>query len=189
MLFIFKNQVPPKKNSRQLLKKKNKLLSLPSENYTKWNKFIKENINDIVIYNKYEDNNLYYYKNKENLKVKAIFNPQNERKFDLTNVIQSIEDTFNDLSIINDDNFKILSNFNYRVELLDSDIFLILEIEENNILSENNNIDVVDYNDILHIYKNKHLLSIILNDFYYIPSKKKKWKEKKEPRILYVPEI
>lgn len=188
MLFIFKHKIPSKKNSRQLLKKKNKLISLPSKNYKLWNKYIKDNIYNITIIDEFEDNNLFFYKDKKNLKVKAIFNPKDNRKFDLTNTIQSIEDTLNDLNIISDDNFKILSNFNYRVENLDSDIFLILEIDaNNNMLFENNNIEIVDYNKILNLFKNNNISS--LTDFVYKKKNNTKRKNNKKSRVLYNPEF
>lgn len=189
MLFIFKDEIPPKKNSKEIIsfkwkwnKRKHTLIS--SDRYTLWNDFIKEYHKEIMY-----DKNLcpYKYSNEDNIKFKAIFFPKTNKKFDLTNIIQSIEDTFKDSGIIKEDNFKVISNFNYRVshnikENKKSDIFLILEIENNKNL-DISNIEKVDYNNILSAYNSNEYI-IWMNDIDKYKEKKEEIKEKSNKKKI-----
>lgn len=132
MLLLFKNPIPAKKNNRNLIRKRKWLISLPSKSYNHWHTFITKNIKDIVYNIDYsnKDLDLFKYTNAEQLKIKAIFFPNNYKRFDLTNIIQSVEDTLTDLKIIKDDSFKFLSSFEYFTDMdyTDTDIFLIVEL-------------------------------------------------------------
>lgn len=181
MYILFKNKIPSKKNNRNLSKRRNSkkwITDIPSFEYNKWNKFIIKNIKDITILENNEKD-IYYYKDKKSLTLNVIFFPFNNRRFDLTNTVQSIEDTLSDIWIIWDDNFKILSNFNYKIdksliwinkELENGNIFAILKLTEKEDLYYKEMYNIID--------KNKENIKWLNN--FIKPSIKKKKRERKK---------
>lgn len=180
MYIVFRNKIPPKKNSRRLTLKKSSLTSLPSEKYEKWNKYIKNNKEKIIYFDQYEIDDFSFYTKKTNLYFKAIFFPYDYSRFDLTNIVQSIEDTLQDIKVISDDNFKILSNFNYKVDYsniwIDKNIFAIIQISEK---------EEYWFDKLYNLYEKKIYNDIPIFEYVW----KKKLKKQNKPKILYEPEF
>jgi len=178
MFFIFKDRIPPKKNSKQIVK----WHLFSSYRYDYWNKYVVSNIKSFVYFQNNEKKDLYKYKNEENLKIKVTFFLKDKRKFDLTNVLQSIEDTLSDAWIIKDDNYKVLSWFEYFIDKnTKSDIFAIVELSK--LTEKEIEKKKKAFSKFYNILNNKDLIEKIEN--IKIPIKKSNKKKKKKEKIYF----
>jgi hypothetical protein len=94
MITIY-GSTPSKKNSKIVSCKGNRPLLFPSSNYTKWHKEALVQLKGIEAI-------------KGN-KITITFFAGDNRKFDLTNKAESIMDTLVDASLLEDDNYSVVS--------------------------------------------------------------------------------
>lgn len=92
MIIRLKGNIPSKKNSRINTRSGR---SFPSKRYTEWHEYAGMQLLGIKPI-------------KEKIKVSYTFIPQDKRKFDVSNKIESINDLFVDMGIIEDDNYTFL---------------------------------------------------------------------------------
>lgn len=105
---IIKGRIPSKKNAKIMVCRGRTPMLLPSKNYTEWHKNASNQIKNI--------------KNiPPNIFLTYTFFAPDNRKADLSNKIESINDLFVDCKKIKDDNWFILSDYRVKFAGVDKD--------------------------------------------------------------------
>lgn len=190
MYIFFYEGIPSKKNSKQITFSRGRVFLKSSDEHNLWHRHFANWLLDSSTYSENWET-LFW---KENLKMSVLFfKTKKNKRFDMTNAIQSIEDLLTDTNYISDDNKKIIpQQYNcYLDKQMEDDLFCFFVLDENKIFLKEELIAKIDelYKINWWTFKNQNLY-----DYYNAEkeslkilkkNKAKARKQRKEEWLLY----